>query len=89
MDDKAYWMSSLQLAEISGRDHDKVMRDIRRDIVDKMNELRENLDNAKKGSVEMSLKDIDSFKYEETRYDLQTFVSDDDYSEEDLDYYKL
>lgn len=58
MEDKDYWMTSLQLAEVSGRDHDKVMRDIRRDIVDKVQELRTFLDTAKKGFTSMNIDDL-------------------------------
>ena len=32
MEDKDYWMSSVQLAKISGRDHFHVLDDIRRDL---------------------------------------------------------
>ena len=34
MEDKEYWMTSLQLAEISGRNHFHVLRDIERDLND-------------------------------------------------------
>ena len=34
MEDKEYWMTSLQLAEISGRNHFHVLRDIDRDLND-------------------------------------------------------
>ena len=72
MEDKDYWMTSLQLAEVSGRNHDKVMRDIRRDIVDKVQELRVFLDTAKKGFTSMNIDDLkkslDSYKCRLTVY---------------------
>lgn len=72
MEDKDYWMTSLQLAEVSGRNHDKVMRDIRRDIVDKVQELRTFLDTAKKGFTSMNIDDLkkslDSYKCRLTVY---------------------
>lgn len=33
MEDKEYWMTSLQLADLSGRRHADVLRDIRRDLI--------------------------------------------------------
>lgn len=38
------WISSLQLAAISGRDHKNVMRDIRRDIIEGLVQLKKDLD---------------------------------------------
>ena len=35
-----HWMTSLQLSEISGRDHKNVLRDIERDILNKKKKLR-------------------------------------------------
>lgn len=32
MEDKDYWMTSLQLAKVSGRKHKHVLEDIRRDF---------------------------------------------------------
>ena len=71
MEDKEYWMTSLQLAKISGREHDKVMRDIRRDIVDKVVNLREYLDTANIGGIKINnelIHDVESFKYQEKEY---------------------
>lgn len=71
MEDKEYWMTSLQLAKISGREHDKVMRDIRRDIVDKVLNLREYLDTANIGGIKINnelIHDVESFKYQEKEY---------------------
>ena len=41
MEDKEYWMTSLQLAEISGRLHKNVLQDIERDLIIKK-EIYEN-----------------------------------------------
>lgn len=71
MEDKEYWMTSLQLAKISGREHDKVMRDIRRDIVDRVLKLREYLDTANIGGIKINnelIHDVESFKYQEKEY---------------------
>lgn len=71
MEDKEYWMTSLQLAKISGREHDKVMRDIRRDIVDRVLKLREYLDTANIGGIKVNnelIHDVESFKYQEKEY---------------------
>lgn len=75
MEDKEYWMTSLQLAEISGRNHDKVIQDIKRDIVEKVNELKKNIDveNFRDNKLPESLKEeikenLESFKYQEKTY---------------------
>lgn len=39
LEDKNYWMSSVQLAELSGRRHDNVMSDIKRDLIDKISSI--------------------------------------------------
>ena len=39
MEDKDYWMTSLQLAEVSGRRHSHVLEDIRRDLISRNEEL--------------------------------------------------
>jgi len=44
MEDKEYWMTSLQLAELSGRDHRNVKRDIKRDVLDKINDTKISLE---------------------------------------------
>lgn len=40
LQDKEYWMTSLQLANISGRDHRNVKRDIKRDVLDKIRDTK-------------------------------------------------
>lgn len=41
IDDEDYWVTSLQLAEISGRQHKHVLRDIERDVRERKDELLE------------------------------------------------
>ena len=40
LQDKDYWMTSLQLSEISCRDHRNVKRDIKRDVLDKVKYIK-------------------------------------------------
>lgn len=73
LEKRNYWMSSLQLAEISGREHNKVRRDIERDIIGKLQDLRHDITtNEKKFRKVTNLNDfivsIDSCKYDVKHY---------------------
>ena len=74
MEDKDYWMSSRQLAEVSGRDHFHVLDDIRRDLINRNEELLAYLNEESNESkfrfiVKETLRnDISKFKYKETFY---------------------
>ena len=69
MEDKDYWMTSLQLAEVSGRRHKHVLRDIERDL-SKIKDLPnyENTGETKVGpSFNENLRNyISRYKYKET-----------------------
>lgn len=43
MEDKEYWMSSRQLSELSGRRHDNVVNDIKRDLIDRITNIRRDI----------------------------------------------
>ena len=68
MEDKDYWMTSLQLADVSGRNHRHVLEDIRRDLIDKNEELLAILnDNSNEPKFRFNVKetlrnDISKFK---------------------------
>ena len=74
MEDKDYWMTSLQLAEVSGRNHKHVLEDIRRDLIYKNDDLlsiiNDNSNEPKFRSIvkETLRNDISKFKYKETFY---------------------
>ena len=74
MEDKDYWMTSLQLAEVSGRNHFHVLDDIRRDLINRNEELLATLNDKSNESkfrfiVKETLRnDISKFKYKETFY---------------------
>ena len=74
MEDKDYWMSSRQLSEISGREHFHVLDDIKRDLINKNEELLKLLDeNSNESKFRFIVKetlrnDISKFKYKETFY---------------------
>lgn len=73
LEKRNYWMSSLQLAEISGRRHNHVLEDIRRDIIGKLQDLRHDItNNEKKFRKVTNLNDfivsIDSCKYNIKHY---------------------
>lgn len=74
MEDKDYWMSSRQLAEISGREHFHVLDDIERDLINKNEELTKTLDDVSneskfRGIVKETLRnDISKFKHKESFY---------------------
>ena len=74
MEDKDYWMTSLQLAEISGRRHSHVLEDIRRDLISRNEELlaflNEKSNETKSRFIikETLRNDISKFKYKETFY---------------------
>ena len=67
LDDKEYWMTSLQLAKISGREHRHVKRDIKHDIIEKVSytkKLIHETDVSKFGhmSKELILSDLDNYE---------------------------
>lgn len=67
MEDKEYWMTSLQLAKISGREHDKVMHDIKRDVVDRVLKLKENINTANFSDIKFKkelIENTESFRYQ-------------------------
>lgn len=74
MEDKDYWMTSLQLAEVSGRRHSHVLEDIRRDLISRNEELlaflNEKSNETKSRFIikETLRNDISKFKYKETFY---------------------
>lgn len=74
MEDKDYWMSSRQLADISGREHFHVLDDIERDLINRNEELIKTLDDVSneskfRGIIKENLRnDISKFKYKETFY---------------------
>lgn len=74
MEDKDYWMSSIQLAKISGRDHFHVLDDIRRDLINRNEDLLAQInDDSNEPKFRFIVKetlrnDISKFKYKETFY---------------------
>ena len=67
LEDKEYWMTSLQLAEISGRQHKHVKRDIKHDIIEKVRHTKNLIhetDGSKFGhmSKEQILSDLDNYE---------------------------
>lgn len=73
LDDTEYWMTSLQLAKISGREHRHVREDIRRDIIGKLQDLRYDITNngekfRKVNNIDDFLSSIDSCKYDIKQY---------------------
>lgn len=69
LEKRNYWMTSLQLAEISGRSHNHVLEDIRRDIIGKLQDLRHDILNGGENfrnvdNLDDFLSSIDSCKYD-------------------------
>lgn len=72
LEDKNYWMSSVQLAELSGRRHDNVMSDIKRDLIDKISSIhrdtRRDLLKFQEMSSERINNILDKYVYKITYY---------------------
>ena len=72
LEDKNYWMSSVQLAELSGRRHDNVMSDIKRDLIDKIpsihRDTRRDLLKFQEMSSERINNILDKYVYKITYY---------------------
>ena len=77
MEDKEYWMTSLQLAELSGRRHPDVLRDIRRDLIvkkdlyeDMLKKMRTKGDVSKfaQCSNDFLIEELDQVKIKEETY---------------------
>lgn len=86
LDDKEYWMTSLQLAKISGREHRHVKRDIKHDIIEKVSytkKLIHETDVSKFGhmSKELILSDLDN-------YEVRISITKDEYGR-DMEIYLL
>ena len=86
LDDKEYWMTSLQLAKISGREHRHVKRDIKHDIIEKVSytkKLIHETDVYKFGhmSKELILSDLDN-------YEVRISTAKDEY-DRDMEIYLL
>lgn len=86
LDDKEYWMTSLQLAKISGREHRHVKRDIKHDIIEKVSytkKLIRETDVSKFGhmSKELILSDLDN-------YEVRISTTKDEY-DRDMEIYLL
>ena len=72
LEKRNYWMTSLHLSKLSGRSHDKVKRDIERDIVNKLQELKDSIPTNKKfknlNNIDDFVRSIDSCEYKISHY---------------------